>query len=185
MTKTPAPPNPWSDKDVTYLRNSYGVLSTQTIAANLGRNLESVRNKLKRLMINNANAAAARPQPTGQPTSQPTAPKHLARGRPAPLRANGLHDIVLANTSNSGKVLISPIPSQSELLARRKSERLELASSTRPIRNSTVTEANPYHCPELQRNPGLPDARFVAFTLPSRVGGRLYYPDGRVEAIKP
>lgn len=181
MTKTPAPPNPWSDKDTTYLRYSYGVLSTQTIAANLGRNLESVRNKVKRLMINKATATAARTQPT----SQPTAPKHLARGRPAPLRANSLHDIVLANTSASGKVLISPIPSQSELLARRKSERLELASSTRPIRNSTATGAEPYQGREPHRNPGLPDARFVAFTLPSRVGGRLYYPDGRVEAIKP
>jgi hypothetical protein len=40
-----------------------------------------------------------------------------------------------------------------------------------------------YTCPELGRNPGITDDRFVAFGLPSRIGPWLYYPDGRKEMI--
>ena len=43
----------------------------------------------------------------------------------------------------------------------------------------------PYTCPELGRTPGIPDGRYTAYALPSRVGNRLFYPDGRVEDIKP
>lgn len=37
-------------------------------------------------------------------------------------------------------------------------------------------DSPPYTCPELDRNPGIPDSRFEAFSLPSRMGDRLVYP---------
>jgi hypothetical protein len=40
-----------------------------------------------------------------------------------------------------------------------------------------------YACPELQTNPGLHDSRMDAYRLPSRVGNKRYYPDGRVELV--
>ena len=169
------PPNRWSAEDETYLRNAYGIVTTVAIAEKLGRTVTGIEAKIKRLMISTT--------ATGTSTAATTKATHLHRGRPAPIRSNGLHSIVPAKTSVHGKVLISPVPSQAELAARRKSERLELASRTMPIRNSTTREGAPYTCPELQRNPGIPAARFAAFALPSRVGGRLHYPDGRVEVV--
>ena len=77
---------------------------------------------------------------------------HIQRPKPAPLRKAGLQDIPATNLSASGKPLISPVPSPAELHARRKSERLELATSTVPVRNSTMRGA-PYTCPELRSNP--------------------------------
>lgn len=178
------PPNRWSAEDEAYLRNAYGIVTNKVIAQKLGRTVTGIEAKIKRLMISTtATATGTSPATTTSTRPATTKPTHLQRGRPAPLRSSGLHSIVPANTSVHGKVLISPVPSQAELAARRKSERLELASSTMPIRNSTTREGAPYTCHELQRNPGIPAARFAAFALPSRVGNRRFYPDGRVEVV--
>ena len=91
---------------------------------------------------------------------------HIVRTKPAPLRQAGLHDIGGTNVSVTGKALVSPLPSQAELLARLKSERLELATSDMPVRNSTQ-RGEPYTCPELRTQPyrrGSADA----LRLPSR-----------------
>lgn len=85
-----------------------------------------------------------------------------------------LHDIPATGVSINGKPLISPVPSQAELLARRKSERLEIASTDVPVCNSTVRSA-PYTCPELRTNPHRPGSE-DAFRLPSRTSFRTPQP---------
>ena len=91
---------------------------------------------------------------------------HIQQRKPAPLRKAGLQDIATTNVTGSGKVLISPVASQAELQARRKSERLEAATTCTPVRNSTMRGA-PYTCPELRSNPHRPGSA-DAFSVPSR-----------------
>jgi hypothetical protein len=50
-----------------------------------------------------------------------------------------------------------------------------------PVSRSPSSHPTGYTCPELARNPGIQPERFAAFALPSRMGDRLHYPDGRVE----
>lgn len=45
------------------------------------------------------------------------------------------------------------------------------------------TSSGLYDFSELKRNPGIPASRFAAFELPSRMGNKLHYPDGRVEEM--
>lgn len=109
------------------------------------------------------------------PRTKPnTTSVHIQRPRPAPLRSAELQDIHKAHISANGKVLISPVPSQAELQARRKSERLEIASADVPVRNSTV-KGPPYTCPELRTNPYRPGSG-DAFRLPSRTSFRTPQP---------
>ena len=91
---------------------------------------------------------------------------HILRPKPERLRKAGLHDIGTTNVTDTGKVLISPVASQAELNARRKSERLEVATDCTPVRNSTMRGA-PYTCPELRSNPHRPGSA-DAFSVPSR-----------------
>lgn len=61
------------------------------------------------------------------------------------------------------------------------------SANTTPAQPTSVptwaADSNAYTCPELKRNPGVPAARFTAYALPSRVGHRLHYPDGRIVEI--
>lgn len=91
---------------------------------------------------------------------------HIVRPKPAPLRQAGLQAIGTTTTSAHGKPLISPVASQAELLARRKSERLERATDCTPVRNSTM-RGPAYTCPELRANPYRPGSA-DAYSLPSR-----------------
>lgn len=90
---------------------------------------------------------------------------HIVRPKPAPLRQAGLQPIGTTTTSAHGKPLISPVASQAELLARRKSERLERATDCTPVRNSTM-RGPAYTCPELRTNPYRPGSA-DASRLPS------------------
>ena len=65
-------------------------------------------------------------------------------------------------------------PVELRLPARRKSERLEIASAEVPVRNST-TKGDPYTCPELRTNPYRPGST-DAFRLPSRTSFRTPQP---------
>lgn len=91
---------------------------------------------------------------------------HIVRTKPEPLRTAELQPIQRAGESVNGKPLISPLPSPAELLARRRNERLQVASSDVPVRNSTMG-GDPYTCPELRSQPHRPGSR-DAFSLPSR-----------------
>ncbi len=93
-----------------------------------------------------------------------TAP-HLARPS-SKAKAASLQDVRAVRVSASGKTLLSPIAQPDELAARRKAERLDLASSNTPVRNSTVS-GPPYTCPELRANPDRPRSA-DAFQPPSR-----------------
>ena len=46
-------------------------------------------------------------------------------------------------------------------------------------RITNLNTAEPYDGKELQRNPGITDARFEAYKLPSRIGDKLVYPKER------
>ena len=105
-------------------------------------------------------------------SSKPTtAAPHIPRPAQRLLRRADLQPIPsAAQVSANGKPLISPLPNAAELAARRKSERLEIASTDVPVRNSTV-KGPPYTCPELRTNPHRPGSA-DAYRLPSRTSFR-------------
>jgi len=66
----------------------------------------------------------------------------------------------------------------------RRTRREKIAApkpALRPVSNASATGI--YAGAELLPNPGIPAGRYAAFSLPSRVGKRLYWPGGRVEDL--
>ena len=86
-----------------------------------------------------------------------------------------------------GELLTGPGLKDVHALSRRYEMTLPDSATTKPAQPASVptwaADSNAYTCPELQRNPGVPAGRFAAYALPSRVGKRLHYPDGRVVEI--
>ena len=74
----------------------------------------------------------------------------------------------------------TPVLRATELQQRRASR-----STGQTANNLWGRGTKPYTCPELLPVPSITPGRAKAYTLPSRMGNHLHYPDGRVEKIEP
>ena len=112
---------------------------------------------------------------------------HINQPCPPKLRKGGLHDIERASfVSSTSGALISSLDKRTRQA--QQDELLRLASSN--VRICNASKQGTYDGRELHQNPGIPAERFAAFALrfaafalPSRVGGRLFYPGGRVVVV--
>lgn len=163
--------NTWSTHQITYLRLWYGIKSDDAIAHAIKKSVSAIRTQAQVLRVTKADNRARNTAATA-----PNQPGTLGRARKMPM-APGLHCIT-ATAMPYGPASRTPgqnpVPTAAELAARRKSERLEAASSATPVRNSTMRGA-PYTCPELCSPSSRPGA-MDAFRLPSRTSFGIRQP---------
>lgn len=108
--------------------------------------------------------------------NQPDSAPHLMRRPPKALKKGGLHTIAESSPLNAQqRAFTTAQPAERERAFNEKMRAMP-APTFMPVRNSTMRGA-PYACPELQT---CPREAAPATALPSRVGKRLFYPDGRV-----
>lgn len=109
-----------------------------------------------------------------------TASPHVNQPRPPKLRAAGLHNIDRATfVSGATGAMLSSLDKRAS--ASNHTKHNYPSPGAVPISNAS--SRGTYAGTELHRNAGIPEERFSAFALPSRVGGRLHYPDGQVEVM--
>lgn len=96
--------------------------------------------------------------------------RRRARSGPRPFTQPSLANAHTVPTAR-GKM---PILTPAERAARHQVRKSNVIAPPRDEKDS-------YAGTELLQNPGIPAARFAAYTLPSRSGDWLYYPDGQVQ----
>jgi predicted ArsR family transcriptional regulator len=91
------------------------------------------------------------------------------------LRAMSAHGLIFMTKGAGGRYTVS---------TRRSSVPKESADVAKSRTLVNASSSDGYDGADLRPVPGLPESRLAWFSMPSRIGNRLHYQDGRVEVIE-